>query len=180
MAHFDFDGLEAAIEAASRQAVEEVAAKHPDETFSAFALYTDAGAMTVCPALCTKAFVERKMIEEPDEWLHCKYLPSEWPYESVGADAAFNAICDVVREHVFAIGGDPAAFVDFKQRLIASCISVQMRLRRDFFAGRGDDFLLMVTISDDNEPVQVLRERVGALNGPALAEEYRVLSKTWD
>lgn len=180
MSLFDFAQLEADIAVAARQAFAELASRHPHDPGCAFALYSDAGAMTVCPALCPQSFVRAKIAEEPDDWRYYQYTPAEWPHAGEGADKAFRSICRTLRKHVFALEDDTAVFLDFKQRLMASCVNVQRQLRRSLFAGRGDDFLLLVTSSDDDEPAAVLCDRVSAMNGPAPSETFRAWTETWD
>lgn len=179
MPPFDFDQLETQIEAAARQAFVELASRHPSAEPCAFALYSDAGAMTVCPALCTRSFIRAKIAEEPDDWRYYQYTPAEWPHAGEGADEAFRPICRTLREYVFAVEDDADRFADFKRQLMATCVRVQQRLRQDFFASRGDDFLLLATLSDDDEPADALNTRVSALNHPTVAKEFQAWTMTW-
>jgi hypothetical protein len=186
---FDFDSLREEIVAAAQAAFAEVSAREAPNAIVAFALYSDDGAMTVCPAMATAAYMEA--IAGEGEALYLKYSPSEWPLEGVGADHLFGPICDRVRNHVFALediesddGGssevaNEAEFERFKNRLMQTCVESAERLRAGCFAAMDDDFIVLVTISDGDEPVQELNERVARLNAPAIAQEHEAWTRSW-
>lgn len=102
---FDFQALQDKIVAASVQAFKEVSARVEPEAVRAFALYSDEGAMTVCPAFATQRFFDELRDEDPDEALDYKYSTAEWPLEAEGAEDAFEDICTLVREHVLTLEG---------------------------------------------------------------------------
>lgn len=180
MKDFDFDQLHRDILAAARQAFADVLTQRSVDDLSAFALYSDSGAMTVCPAMCTTRFLAEKARSAPDEYLFYKYSPSEWPLEGAGAEEAFGRICRTLREHLFHdIDDSEQAFQAFQQRLMETCVQVQAELRQTFFAERADDFLLLVTISDDDEPAPALQSRVRRLNNARIADEFDAWARTW-
>lgn len=179
MPEFDFDALHRDVVDAAKTAFLEVTQKHPEEDFCAFALYTDDGAMTVCPAMNTTQFLEEMQEDDPDEWLSYKFGTAEWPFEGVGADKQFNAICDRVRAEVFRLEDDAAAFKAFKRDLIETCVQALETLRKDFFADQGEDFLLLFAISDGEESKKTQRERVARLNGKAVVREFKGWLDTW-
>lgn len=94
-------------------------------------------------------------------------------------------------DHVFALealmpddaeAGDgryDSEFARFRQQLMQTCMESAQRLRAGCFSGEDEDFIVLVTVSDDDEPAQVLNERVARLNPPAIAQEYLAWSRTW-
>ncbi|WP_266160520.1 DUF4303 domain-containing protein [Dyella silvatica] len=179
MENFDFSTLCDDVVTASKKAFSEIAARQPDDELCAFALYSDSGAMTICPAMCTASFLAAKAQEEPDELPFYKYSPSEWPWEGEGASEAFKSICTTVREQVFSIEDDEEAFDAFKRQLIETCIKAQLRLRHEFFEPRDKNLLLLVTISDDDEPAAELQSRVERLNDSTQSAEFAAWAETW-
>ncbi|MGN7918396.1 DUF4303 domain-containing protein [Lysobacter sp. 22409] len=180
-AGFDFAALHEDIVVAAMAAFAEISASQSDDPVRAFALYSDSGAMTVCPAMATADYLRRIDSEYPGERLYYRYSPSEWPLEGVGADEQFGRLCDRLREHVFALeardGG--AAFADFKARLMDTLVESAESLRKQCFAGLGEDFVVLATISDDDEPAAELNRRVARLNSPAIAAEFAAWSSGW-
>jgi hypothetical protein len=170
----DFNALRNQVIAAAKQAFSEIAAAHPKEKLCAFALYTDDGAMTLCPSTCTRSFLDAKAAEDPDDYLYYKYSTSEWPFEMAGAEQEFNAISKTVSDGVSSTGRNKAAFVKFRASLIEMCITSLEELRREFFKEQGEDFILLVAISDLgglDTPKQEKR-MVARLNSPAISREF--------
>lgn len=180
-AGFDFVALREDIVVAAAAAFAEISASQGDDPVRAFALYSDAGAMTVCPAMATADYLRRIDEEYPEERLYYRYSPSEWPLEGVGADEQFGRLCDRLREHVFALedADEDARFADFKTRLMDTMVESAELLRQRCFAGLGEDFVVLATISDDDEPVAELNPRVARLNSPAVAAEFAAWSRSW-
>lgn len=191
---FDFDSLREQIVVAAEAAYAEISAREAPEPIVAFALYSDGGAMTVCPAMATATYL--RATADDEEAMYFKYSPSEWPLEGIGARELFGPICDRVRNHVLALeapasdddaAGDGAAgddaldseFVHFQQRLMQTCVESAERLRAGCFAALGEAFIVLVTVSDDDEPAQVLNERVARLNSAAITQEFQAWSATW-
>lgn len=102
---FNFAALEIQVRKAGRRAFKEVAAAHPEEQLCAFALYSDDGAMTVCPSINTAQHLAAMQRQHPDEATYYKFATPEWKYEATGADAAFSAICLKVRTQALAFEG---------------------------------------------------------------------------
>lgn len=178
MSDFDFDDLRAKVVAACKEIFSETAAQLDEDDLCAFAVFTDSGAMTVCPAMCRASHVDQ--CESLEDRLFYKYSPTEWVLEgSQTVDGPFNGICSSLYDHVERMDVDSEAFRSFRVRLIETCVEAQLRLRRDFFHARGEDFLLLVTISNDEEPVAELRERIQRLNSASISDEYHRWTKTW-
>jgi hypothetical protein len=192
---FDFAALEVEIRRAAKQAFDEVASAHPDEQLCAFALYSDDGAMTVCPSINTVQHLARMQSKYPDEAPYYKFAPPEWKYEATGADAAFGAICLQVRTQALAFEGvtaeaartlagvsplrmapAPPGFDDFKSELFETCVRVLESLRADpLFAG----VLLVFAVSDSDPSVESELAMIERLNDEAVVSEFRTWTKTW-
>lgn len=162
--------------AASAQAFNEVSARVKPDTLQAFALYSDEGAATVCPAFATRRFFDELREEDPDGWLDYKYSVAEWPLEAEGAEEAFDDLCTLIREHVLTLQGE--AFEEFRENLMATLVASAQRLRKTELADQGNDFLVLVTVSDGDEPEELTR-RVQLLNSPAVAAEFEAWTRTW-
>ncbi len=168
----NFAILGAKIEAAAKKAFEEMFQKHGAEGLYSFALYSDEGAMTVCPAANT---LKHLATADPSELGYHKFEPAEWKYEMQGADAEFNEICDALREELFKEENDDDAwFEQFQKQLFETCIACLEKLKGENFfrdiAGR--DIFLTFSVSDyDFEDEELIRiaER---LNDNAYKTEY--------
>lgn len=98
-----------------------------------------------------------------------------------GANGAFNDLCTLVREHVLALpdeGGD-AAFTAFRAQLLETMVQVLERLRREDPAFARESLLLQVSVSDGDEPAEVLNQWVARLNPPAAAAEFKAWTDSW-
>jgi Domain of unknown function (DUF4303) len=191
---FDFAALEVQIRKAAKLAFQEVAAAHPDEQLCAFALYSDDGAMTVCPSINTTQHLAAMQRKYPDD-MYYKYATPEWKYEATGADAAFRAICEKVRTQALAYEGISAAdaktlagvspsrvvparrgFTTFKRALFETCLRVLETLRRDqLFAG----VMFMFAVSDTDSTARRELAMIKRLNDKAVVDEFRSWTKTW-
>ena len=184
---FDFAALAEGIAQASRAALADISGRcGPHDPVCAFTLYTDDGAMTVCPALLTES-QERALTERhPDDASYYRYSASEWPLEGEGANGAFNDLCKLVREHVLALEdeledeGGEAAFVAFRAQLLETMVQVLERLRREDPAFARESLMLQVSVSDGDEPAKVLNGWVARLNPPALAAGFKAWTDSWD
>jgi hypothetical protein len=64
---FNFAALEVQVRKAARLAFQEVASAHPEDQLCAFALYSDDGAMTVCPSINTTSHLAAMQRQHPGE-----------------------------------------------------------------------------------------------------------------
>ena len=172
---FDFVELRARIVAAAVVAYDEISARQTQDPLRAFALYSDAGAMTVRPAMATASYLAH--VRDDEDSAYYTYSPSEWPLEGEGAQTEFTAICAWLREHLSDL--EQPAFVRFRDALMRCCVESARELRLGHFANLGDDFLLLVTVSDEDEPAQTLNARVAALNSARVAAEFAEWSGSW-
>ncbi len=96
----NFDELEKKIGKATRKAFIEIFEQNKDEEIYGFSLYSDEGAMTVCPSTNTIDFLNNLDEEERTQLPYYKFEPSEWKYEMKGADGDFNEISTILREEL--------------------------------------------------------------------------------
>jgi len=192
---FNFDALEVQIRKAARRAFKEVASAHPEEHLCAFALYSDDGAMTVCPSINTTQHLAAMQRKHPHEAMYYKYAPPEWKYEATGAESAFRAICLKVRTQALAFEGvteadaktlagvspgrpvpAPRGFATFKRALFETCLRVLESLRTDrLFAG----VTLVFAVSDTDSSARSELAMIKRLNDKAVVDEFRSWTKTW-
>jgi len=180
---FDFAALGLRIEAATRRAFGEMMELHGSEGVYAFALYSDEGAMTVCPSTNTRAYLQAQAAEEADEAAYYKFAPAEWACEMEGADAAFDAISTLLREHVLSFEeDDEAAFVAFRDTLYETCISVLEKLRGEgyFRQAAGEDVFLTFEVSDHEFSPEETRAIITRLNDKAYQDEYFAWMASWE
>ncbi len=192
---FNFAALEVQLRKAARRAFKEVAAAHPDEQLCAFALYSDDGAMTVCPSINTTQHLAEMRRRHPDEAMFYKFATPEWKYEATGAQAAFRAICLKVRTQALAFEGvtaadaktlagvspmrvvpTPRGFGTFKRALFETCLRVLESLRTDrLFAG----VTLVFAVSDTDSSARRELAMIKRLNDKGVVDEFRSWTKTW-
>jgi hypothetical protein len=181
MQPFDFDSLRVEIQNAARQALQEVVAEYGTEAICGFSLYSDDGAMTVCPATNTLAHLRQHQERTPEEADYYKFSPAEWALEGDGAVEAFNAICTKVRTYVMALDEDEDRFVAFRDQLFETCVTVLEELRK---AGEFQRFGIpqipvVFAVSDSDPQLVVECARMGRLNDPELVAEHRAWTDTW-
>ncbi|MDR6465921.1 DUF4303 domain-containing protein [Chryseobacterium sediminis] len=174
----DFEILKQQIEDAAKKAFLEVYEKHGAEGIYSFALYSDEGAMTVCPAANTM-----KVLETADEEdaLYYKYEPAEWTYEMEGADEEFNEICTQLRAELDQYEDDDQWFEGFQAKLYSTCIEVLEKLKNENFFTKitGKDIFLIFTVSDYEFEMEELKDLVVRLNDNEYRSEYLNWMATW-
>lgn len=176
----DFQQFAHQLTQATQAAFTELLARHPTEEFYSFALYSDEGALTVCPAANTLAHLAAQPLENQP---YAKFEPAEWHYELVGADAQFDALCRQLSaqalEDDFA---EPDGFEQFRQQLYATCVAVLDALRQQCFfdEAAGRPVFLLFSVSDSDTPVEELAQVVSRLNHNAYRDEYLAWLRSWD
>ncbi len=173
----DRDALADEIAAAARLSFAALLARHGDEDFYAFALYTDGDGWTVVPAANSReqfrATVEREGLEDPADLAAYRWSSAEWAYEAFAAEP-FEPICATLRAASEARDDDEAAFAAFKDDLHHAMTEALRRLDREgFFGDRRDGAVLFVTSSDADEAPALEDRSAEALNPPDTAEAFR-------
>lgn len=171
---FDFAALQTRIVEASVKAFADLAVLAPDDPVCSFALYSDDGAMTVCPSFDTAGKLAVRLAKSNNE-LAYKYCPPEWAYEAKGADREFTAICDDVRNHVMKKDTD---FIPFRDQLFETCLRALDELRA---TGRyAPEILFLFDVPDTDIETSVQLAQMKRLNpGSPHVAEYMRWSETW-
>jgi len=162
--------------------------KHKDERVYSFALYSDEGAMTVCPSTNTIDFLDNLNNEEKLELAYYKFEPAEWKYEMIGADQDFNEICkdlrDELEENEFLDNDEFNSdwFEKFQKDLYETCINVLKKLKKENFFKNicGQEVFLIFTVTDFELEQEKVKQLVSELNSLAHQTEYFEWMKTWD
>lgn len=174
----DFAALAQQLRQATQAAFQEIVTHHGDEGIYAFALYSDEGALTVCPATNTLAHLATQPADEADYY---KFEPAEWKYEMVGADEQFDAICATLRTAVFAHEDDDAWFDAFRQQLYDTCVRVLTELHQERFFQQtaGQEVFLTFRVSDEDPEPEADARIVRQLNDNRYRDEYLAWQRTW-
>ncbi|UKB84902.1 DUF4303 domain-containing protein [Chryseobacterium sp. MEBOG06] len=174
----DFEILKGQIENAAKKAFLEMYEKHGTEGICSFALYSDEGAMTVCPATNTLEMLET--VDE-DDILYYKYEPAEWAYEMEGAHHEFEEICTRLRAALDENEEDDQWFGDFQAQLYSTCIEVLEKLKDENFFTQitGKDIFVTFTVSDYEFQNEDLEKIIIRLNDNEYKNEYLEWMATW-
>ena len=188
MSNINFVELKSKIENATKQVFLEMFKKHGKEGICAFALYSDDGAWTVCPATNTIKHLEKQPVKDD---LIYKYGTEEWKYEGQGADELFGEICELCRNEVQEMckgnivyhlkGKDKEDFEKFQSQLFEICIEVLEKLKSENFFKQivGEDILLLFNVSDYDFSKEKYSEIVTRLNDNEIKNECLDWIKTW-
>ena len=164
--NFDPAQLSASVRDAARQAFGDLRRAHPDETFYAFALYTDDGWMTIVPAANSEEGFRRATEDDPDpaNQKYSRRATAEWAYEAAG-DEYFDAANDLLNAPPADEGtgdGDEAAqahrYRDEGNALLGGMVEGLRLLDAKGFFGTGaerEKVTLFVSISDSDEAEEV-------------------------
>ena len=178
----NFTELKNKIEIAAKQAFLEMFEKHGKDEIYAFALYSDEGAMTVCPSTNTMKYLKK---QDKDDLLDYKYEPAEWKYEGLGADKLFDEISKVCYDTVSAIEENEETyeeeFAKFQNQLYETCIEVLEKLKSENFFKQvaGKDILLLFTVTDYEFSKEKYEEMITRLNDNEYKNEYLDWLETW-
>ena len=163
---------------AAQRSFSDLLARHGDETFYAFALYTDEDCYTVVPAANSLERHRETLADMEDEddddgqAAHYRWASAEWAYESFAAEP-FNPICEQLAAACQAVSGDAAAFAAFKADVHAAMIDALRRLDgEDFFGRHRAGAVLFITSSDFDDAPSMERRSAIALNPPERLVEF--------
>ena len=168
----NFTELKNKIETAAKQAFLEMFQAHGDDQIYAFALYSDEGAMSVCPS--TNTLKHFKMQESGD--FYYKYAPAEWAFEMQGADELFNEICQLCHNESARLIklGDEDEFAKYQNQLFETCISVLEKLKTEGFFRQivGEEIFLHFVVSDYDYNEEDVQNIIIRLNDNEYRDEY--------
>ena len=177
----NFTELKSKIENAIKQFFLEVFEKHGEEKIYAFALYSDEGAMTVCPSINTLKFLDK---QDKEYYLYYKYEPMEWNSEIEEGDELFNEISTLCMEAVLSMGekedNHEKEFAKFQNQLYETCIEVLEKLKSENFFKQiiGEEIFLLFSVSDYEFSKKDLKKMVTQLNDNEYRKEYFAYLKT--
>ena len=180
----NFEILRQNIEDATKKAFIEIFEKYGADEIYGFALYSDEGAMTVCPS--TNTLKHLTTVDQDDLTYH-KFEPAEWKYEGIGADKEIEEICTQLREELDEneyLENDEYNeewFLKFQSELYETCISVLEKLKKENFFKQiiGKDIFLIFTVSDYEFETKDLKKIIERLNENEYKTEYLNWMKTW-
>lgn len=178
----NFIELKSEIEVATRNAFLEMFKEHEKEGIYAFALYSDEGAMTVCPATNTLEHLEK---QSKDDYLLVKYEPAEWKYEGQGASELFDNICKLCFKKVSEMEENDKIyerdFGKYQNQLYETCIEVLEKLKSENFFKQivGKDVLLLFTATEYVFKKEKYQEIITRLNDNDYKKEYLNWLETW-
>lgn len=175
----DFEILRQKIEEATKKAFIEMFEKYGADEIYAFALYSDEGAMTVCPATNT---LKHLTTTDPDDLFYYKFEPAEWKYEMQGAEIEFNKICEELRNELDKNEDNEDWFTNFQKQLFDNCIAVLEKLSNEKFFSQitGNNIFLTFTVSDYEFEESALKNIITRLNDNEYKTEYLEWLKTWE
>ncbi len=182
----DFKELALKIEKATQKAFIEMYDKHKEEEIYSFSLYSDGGAMTVCPSTNTIDFLNNLSEKEKQYLTYYKFEPAEWKYEMIGADEEFDEICKKLRTELEKNNFDneytnEKTFLAFRTQLFQICYDVLKKLKtEDFFKNiAGKDIFLIFSVSDYEFDTMKIENMIKELNNSEYSNEYLQWMKTW-
>ncbi|WP_233101843.1 DUF4303 domain-containing protein [Variovorax sp. IB41] len=183
MTSFDFETLRTQIREAARTAFAALRAQHPNERFYAMALYTDDGAMTVCPSANSEEALQRILLDndctEPADIAYSRWGTAEWAYEHQHA-GDFTAVSDRLRAHVLKQKSGGRAFAAFRSQLHDAMVNALADLDQEGFFGTGTDrqaLTLFCSISDSDDAEAFEDDSAKRLNSPAVFARFKA---RWD
>lgn len=167
---FDFDRLQRDLIRASKQAIAEAKRTHPREQICAFGLYSDEGAMTVCPSIDFASARAARLKKTPEYPADMTFATAEWALESVGGEAIFDKVCERLSDH---LEDHPRGFAPFRRALFDTCVDALATLRTKRVVPA--ECLLVFAVSDSTPAPRTDAARFARLNPgqPKLLATYR-------
>jgi hypothetical protein len=191
MTKVDFRAVRREIAAAAPRAFAAVRAANAEETFYAFALYSDDGAMTVCPAANTvegearcrarcptdeshRKFLATYGMTIEDEHAAQRWLTAEWSYEGEGSDY-FGRVSELIGDAAISDDGSEDDFVEYKAGLFAAMVLGLADAVQEGGFGTGparDAVTVFCSVSDSSCSLWLELESAKRLNPPHLYQAY--------
>jgi len=148
----------------------QVRRRNPNEEFCGYALYSDPDAITVCPAVNTRAHLEKMIANDPDDAVYYRWSPGEWNHEFEGAEY-FKGIPSSLANEVNGIES-PEEYKRFKQQVYECCVNTLEEMKREgFFSDLGESGVLVFAISDATNESEA--DWIDRLNSKELAQNFR-------
>jgi hypothetical protein len=164
------DWLRVEVERAARAAFAGLLDARPATDYCGYALYSDAGAMTVCCAANTVAHLAQLRAKYPAEAEYYEWTPAEWAMEGVAAEQ-FASIC----RRLYAAGPDDdgTEFTTFRDTVYDACVGALESLVAAGTFGPDADHVVVFAVSDpDDENPAREAEWIRRLNPPDQADRF--------
>lgn len=158
------------IEEASRKCFLELRNKYGEANISGYALYSDASAMSVSPALNSVSHLEKKRTEDPSDFIYYKWSPGEWAHEFEGA-GFFQEVSKLLSEEAKNMETQDK-LEDFKRTVYEACVQSLENLISEGLLVKSDDaYVIVFTISDSEDPEKEI-EWIKRLNTESNSKEF--------
>ncbi|CBJ35499.1 DUF4303 domain-containing protein [Ralstonia solanacearum] len=166
----NFEDLRLKIEVAATEAFELVRKKYPRQIFCGYALYSDADAATVCPAMNSVDHLKRMIDLDPEDAIYYRWSPGEWDHEFKGAECfaeVSNLLCEgAVRERA------EHERQAYKEKIYECCVAALESMKtKGFFSEMTESGVLVFSLSNGDSELEA--NWIARLNGRELADEFR-------
>nr|WP_026264107.1 DUF4303 domain-containing protein [Paenibacillus terrigena] len=166
----DFQLLQAKIKAAAMDAFERVRNQYPGQSFCGYALYSDADAITVCPAVNSTDNLNNMIAGDPEDAIYYRWSPGEWDHEFEGAEY-FAEISSLLFNEVKGMKS-VARVRQFKEKVYECCVAALDSLNEEgFFFDLNESGVLVFTVSDATNALEC--DWIARLNRNELALEFQ-------
>ena len=155
------------IKDAALKAFSNLRSSHPEEDFCAFGLYSDEGAMTVCPSANTTSFLEKKIKEDPEDTQYYKWSTAEWKYEFSGHEWFTDVSAEISKFH--STKHNNKDFIKFQKNLFESCVAALEQLKSENFFG---NCILVFSVTDYTNNKKEI-SWISRLNNPREASNFK-------
>jgi hypothetical protein len=166
------DRFKAQVKQGAAQAFKAFSADHPGEQIYAFAVYSDGGAMTICPAANSEeAYSEKSRGADPSDLVYYRWNTGDWAYEFEHVEAfdGASAMLDDLRQAM----GEEAYFNDAHEDVFKTMVAAleELNMENVFSTGAARERItVFFTISDGGEEWEAYS--VPRCNPPAVAERF--------
>lgn len=166
----DFKKLRKEIEDASQECFTALREKYSKNDICAYALYSDAGAMSISPAINTKEHLIDMCADDPDDSVYYKWSPAEWKHEFEGAEF-FEDVSKTVQEESKKMTTQEQ-FSEFRKNVYETCVeSLESLIKNGFFSKDSNDCIVVFTLSDAEDSKNEL-EWIEKLNNKQNSHEF--------
>lgn len=169
----NWEQLKSDIAATASTVFRALMAQNPSEHFYAFALYTDEDGYTVMPSANSieqyDAIVAKRRAVDPLDRAAYKWSTAEWAYEAWGAEA-FTGIYRQLENHRSTMPKTPEGYAAYKKSL-HECMTGALA-GVELFADRGDEVVIFISSSDDDEAFDLENWSAKQLNSEAVCRWF--------
>lgn len=168
----DPNKLQDAIRDAAKQAFAGIRRDHSDETFYAYALYTDDDFVTLSPSCNSEEALARKIkkdkLKSRFDLAGARWGTAEWAYEAEG-DEHFDVVQKALNSPEIGTTSDERSMI------VDAVVGALRELDSTGFFGEGADrekVTLFMSISDSEDTVELENKTAKLLNPPAAIKDF--------